>query len=159
MLKMLRPYSMVKCQRVNLVKNTDYPEAIKSTRCQFVFYFLCSEFQTEMDRRKTLINEYKQREIIGGMYRVTNKRNGMYLLDYATNLQAKQNAFDFMVSSGSCFHYKLKKDWEAFGCKVFIFEILEALEKKKEQSQDEFVGDLRMLKQFWSEKLDSSRRY
>src|SRR4030042_1872050 len=112
-----------------------------------------------MDRKKTLINEYKQGKIIGGIYRVTNTHNGMYLLDYATNLQAKQNMFNFMVSSGSCLDYKLKKDWAVLGGKAFIFEILEALEKKKEQTQDEFIDDLKMLEQLWSERLDSSTRY
>jgi len=112
-----------------------------------------------MDRKKTLTNEYKQRKIIGGIYRVKNTQNGMYLLDNTTNLQAKQNAFYFMVSSGSCFHYKLKKDWESFGGKMFIFEVLEQIEKKREQSQDEFIADLKMLEQFWSKKLDSSTRY
>ena len=112
-----------------------------------------------MDKRKTLINEYKQGKLIGGIYRVTNTCNGMYLLDYATNLQAKQNSFNFMVSSGSCLDYRLKKDLTAFGGKAFIFEMLEALERKKEQTQDEFIDDLKMLEQIWSEKLDSSRRY
>lgn len=112
-----------------------------------------------MDRKKTLTNEYKQRKIVGGIYRVTNTRNGMYLLDYAVNLQAKQNAFDFMTSSGSCFDYRLKKDLEEFGNKVFVFEILETMEKKKEQTQDEFVADLKTLAQMCSEKLDSSKRY
>ena len=120
---------------------------------------LFSGYQAEMDRRKTLINEYKQRKIIGGIYRVTNTCNGMYLFGCATNLQAKQNAFDFMVSSGSCFHYKLKKDWAAFGGKAFNFEMLEALEKKKDQTNDEFIDDLKVLAQLWSEKLDSSKRY
>jgi hypothetical protein len=112
-----------------------------------------------MDKRKTLKNEYKQGKIIGGIYRITNTHNGMYLLDYAINLQAKQNMFNFMASSGSCLDYRMKKDWAEFGGKVFIFEMLEALEKKKEQSQDEFISDLKMLTQFWSEKLDSSKRY
>jgi hypothetical protein len=112
-----------------------------------------------MDKRKTLINEYKQRKVIGGIYRVTNTRNGMYLLDYAPNLQAKRNAFDFMVSSGSCLDYRLQKDWTAFGGKAFIFEILETLEKKNEQTQDEFIDDLKMLEQLWIKKLDSSMRY
>jgi hypothetical protein len=112
-----------------------------------------------MDRRKQLTNEYKQGEVIGGIYRVTNTRNGMYLLDYATNIQSKQNSFNFMVSSGSCLDYRLNKDWTAFGGEAFIFEILEALEKKKEQTQDEFIDDLKMLGQLWSEKLDSSTRY
>lgn len=112
-----------------------------------------------MDRRKQLTNEYKQGEVIGGIYRVTNTRNGMYLLDYATNIQSKQNSFNFMVSSGSCLDYRLNKDWTAFGGEAFIFEILEAFGKKKEQTQDEFIDDLRMLEQLWSEKLDSSTRY
>ena len=96
---------------------------------------------------------------MGGIYRVTNTRNRMYLLDYATNLQAKQNMFNFMVSSGSCLDYKLKNDWTVFGSKAFTFEILEALEKKKEQTPDEFVDDLKILEQLWKEKLDSSTRY
>jgi hypothetical protein len=112
-----------------------------------------------MDRRKTIANEYKQRKIIGGIYRVTNTCNGMYLLDYTTNVQSKQNSFNFMASSGSCLDYRLKEDWVTFGGKSFIFEILEALEKKKEQTQDAFINDLKMLKQLWSEKLDSSTRY
>jgi hypothetical protein len=112
-----------------------------------------------MDRRKTLINEYKQGAIIGGIYRVTNTRNGMYLLGYTPNLQAKQNSYNFMVSTGSCLDYRLKKDLTVFGGKAFIFEILEALEKKKEQTQDKFIDDLKMLEQLWSEKLDSSSRY
>jgi len=33
------------------------------------------------------------------------------------------------------------------------------IEKKKEQSQDEFVDDLKVLEQMWSVKLDSSMRY
>ena len=112
-----------------------------------------------MDNRKVLINDYKQRKIIGGIYRITNTCNGMYLLNYATNLQAKQNSFSFMVSSGSCFDYKLKKDWTEFGGKSFTFETLETLEKKKDQSQEEFEEDLKVLQQIWSEKLDSSKRY
>jgi len=112
-----------------------------------------------MDRRKTLINEYKQEKTIGGIFRVTNTRNGMYLLDYATNIQAKQNSYNFMVSTGSCLDYRLKKDLAEFGAESFIFDILEALEKKKEQTPDEFLDDLKMLKQMWSEKLDPSMKY
>lgn len=112
-----------------------------------------------MDKRKTLVNEYKQRKIVGGIFRVTNTKNGMYLLDYTPNLQAKQNAFEFMASSGSCFDYKLKRDLDTFGNAAFTFEILETLEKKKEQSQAEFIADLETLTQMWSEKLDSAKRY
>ncbi|MDD5398804.1 MAG: hypothetical protein PHU70_06950 [Dehalococcoidia bacterium] len=53
----------------------------------------------------------------------------------------------------------MKEVWESFGGEAFAFEILESLEKKKEQSQEEFIDDLEMLKQLWSDKLDSSNRY
>ena len=112
-----------------------------------------------MDKRKELINEYKQRKIIGGIYRLTNTRNGMYFLDHATDLKAKQNSFNFMASSGSCFHFKLQKDWQEYGGSVFVFDTLEEIEKKKEQSQQEFLDDLETLQQIWSEKLPASNRY
>ena len=112
-----------------------------------------------MDRRKTLINEYKQGKVVGGVYRLVNTHNNMYLLDYTPNLQAKQNSFKFTRSSGSCIDLRLKEVWESFGGEAFAFEILEALEKKKEQTQEEFIDDLKMLKQMWSDKLDPSNRY
>jgi hypothetical protein len=112
-----------------------------------------------MDRKKELANQYKQRKIIGGIFRVTNTKNGKYFLDYTPNLQAKQNAFEFMSSNGSCFDYKLKNDWETFGKQAFIFDIVATIEKKDVQTQDEFISDLQTLAQMWGEKLDSSTRY
>jgi hypothetical protein len=112
-----------------------------------------------MNRKKTLISEYKQRKIIGGIFRVKNTNNGKYLLDYTPNLQAKQNSFAFMSSSSSCFDYKLKKDWEMFGSRAFTFDIIATLEKKAEQTQDEFMNDLQTLAQLWSEKTDPLTRY
>jgi hypothetical protein len=83
----------------------------------------------------------------------------MYLLDYSTNSGAKQNSFNFMVSSGTCLNYRLKKDWEAFGASAFTFETLETIVKKKEQSQEQFTEDLEMLRQIWADKLEASARY
>jgi hypothetical protein len=132
-----------------------YKDWLKSNRC----HFYCYLGDLRLMDKKTLINEYKQRKVIGGIYRVTNTRNGKYLLDYATNLQAKQNAFDFMTSSGSCLDYRLRNDLEEFGGKVFTFEIINTIEKKKEQTQEEFVDDLKVLAQMCGEKLDPSKKY
>ncbi len=112
-----------------------------------------------MDRRKELKDEYRQGKVTGGVYRLVNTCRGMYLLDYTPNLQAKQNSYNFAISTGSCLDFRLKEDWESFGGETFAFEILEALDKKKEQSQDEFMDDLKMLKQLWGDKLDPSNRY
>ncbi len=112
-----------------------------------------------MDRRKTLVNEYKERKITGGIYRITNSVNGKYFLDWASNLRAKQNGFKFMVSSGTCFHFKLKGDWDSLGGNVFTFETLETIDKKADQTQEQFIDDLRTLEQMWSDKLDASKKY
>ena len=109
-----------------------------------------------MDKRKELINEYKQRKIIGGIYKITNIRNGMFLLSYSNNIQARQNSFDFMVATNSCYDYELKQAWAEFGNKAFIFEVLETLEKKKDQTQEQFEDDLKVLEQIWGDKLDQA---
>ncbi len=109
--------------------------------------------------RKELKDAYKQRKITGGIYRVTNARSGMYLFNYAPDIQAKQNAFGFSVSSGVVFDNRLRRDWEAFGGESFRFEVLETLDKKKDQTQEQFVEDLKALAEIWEEKLDRSKRY
>ncbi len=109
--------------------------------------------------RKTLKEKYKLEKVIGGVYRVTNIRNGKYLLNYVPNIRAKQNAFDFATSSGTCFDNRLREDWQTFGNGVFKFEVLEILEKKKDQTQEQFIADLVALAQIRNEKLDPLKRY
>ena len=109
--------------------------------------------------KKILKDEYKKREITGGVYRLINTRNGSYLLGYAIDLQARENRFNFQVASNSCPNPKLKSDWQMFGGQAYIFEVLETIAKKEAQTDNEFVDDLMMLEELWSEKLGSSNRY
>ena len=88
--------------------------------------------------RKELKDNYKQRKITGGIYRVTNNRSGLYLFHYAPDIQAKQNAFAFSVSSDVVFDNRLRKDWESLGGTSFRFEVLETLDKKKDQTPEQF---------------------
>ncbi|AKG52974.1 hypothetical protein DGWBC_0287 [Dehalogenimonas sp. WBC-2] len=111
------------------------------------------------DRRKTLISDYKQRKITGGVFKVTNTATGRYLLDSAADIQARQNAFNFSVSTNNAFDYKMRKDWQEFGSAVFKFEVLDSIDKKESQSQEQFVEDLKTLEQIWVEKLDRALRY
>ena len=112
-----------------------------------------------MEDRKARINEYKERKIIGGVFRVVNTGNGRYLLDYAPDIQAKQNSFNFMVTTNTSFDYKMDKDWKEFGAAAFKLEVLDTLEKKKDQSQEQFVEDLKTLKQMWVEKGEAGWGY
>jgi hypothetical protein len=118
---------------------------------------LDSQFNT--DRKKTLKSEFKERKITGGVFRMRNTQSGRYLLNYAADIQAKQNSFNFATTTGNCFDNRLRKDWEAAGNGIFVFEVLETIDKKKDQTQTEFTADLQALAEMWVEKLDPAARY
>ena len=112
-----------------------------------------------MDKRKKLINEYKQRKQTGGIYKITNSLNGRYILGSTRDLRAMQNRFAFSVTTELCIHIKLQEDWQEFKGKTFTFDILELIEKKEAQSQDEFIDDLQTLEEIWRGKFDASNEY
>ena len=112
-----------------------------------------------MNRRKEIINQYKERKLIGGVYTITNTQNGKYLLGHAANLKSVQNRFQFALMTGSTLHPKLQKDWDALGVQAFTLTILEELEQRPEQSQAAFIDDLKMLEQLWRANLDPSKEY
>ena len=112
-----------------------------------------------MNRRKEITNEYKARKLYGGVFIVTNTFNGKYLLGNTANLKGIQNRFQFALTTGSIFHSKLQKDWEEFGARAFALEVLEELEQKPDQSQAEFLDDLKTLEQLCRANLDESKEY
>jgi hypothetical protein len=112
-----------------------------------------------MSRKKELGKEYKERKIVGGVYRVTNTQNGKFLLDHVANLKSAQNRFQFAVNLSGGFDYKLKKDWDEFGAAAFQFEVLEELEQHADQTEIQFKEDLKTLEQLWRSNLDSSKEY
>jgi putative transposase len=87
-----------------------------------------------MNRRKEIINEYKDHKSCGGVYTITNTLNGKYLIGYTAKLKSIQNRFQFAVATDSTVHPKLRKDWEELGAKTFTLEVLEELAQKPEQS-------------------------
>jgi hypothetical protein len=112
-----------------------------------------------MNRRKEIINAYKERKLRGGVYTITNTVSGKYLIGHAANLKSVQNRFQFAITTGSPVHPKLQKDWNELGAKAFVLGVLEELEQKPEQSQAEFMDDLKTLEQLWRANLDVSKEY
>ena len=51
------------------------------------------------------------------------------------------------------------KDCDELGAQAFTLEVLEELEQKPEQSQAEFMDDLKTLEQLWRANLDASKEY
>ncbi len=112
-----------------------------------------------MDRRKEIIKAYKDRKLCGGIYTITNTLNGKYVLGHAANLKSVHNRFQFAVATGSTIDPRMQKDWHALGAQAFKLEVLEELEQKPEQSQAEFMDDLKTLEQLWRANLDASKAY
>ena len=63
------------------------------------------------------------------------------------------------MASGSTVHPKLQEDWEELGVQAFKLEVLEELEQRPEQSQAEFMDDLKTLEQLWRANLEASKEY
>ena len=105
--------------------------------------------------RKALTLAYRERKVIGGVYRIVNTENSNILLAPTADLQGAKNRFDFSLKTGSCVNLKIQKDWDEYGANAFTFEILEELEKKEDQTPKEFQEDLKVLQEMWQEKLNS----
>ena len=112
-----------------------------------------------MKSRKEIINDYKERKPCGGVYMITNTQSGKYLIGHAANLKSVQNRFQFAITTGSTVHPKLQKDWDELGAQAFKLEMLEELEQKSDQSQADFMDDLKTLEQLLRAKLDVSKEY
>ncbi|EFH84403.1 GIY-YIG nuclease family protein [Ktedonobacter racemifer] len=112
-----------------------------------------------MNKRKALINEYKERKRRGCVYLVTNINNGKYLIGHSANVQSEQNKFQFACMTGTAFHPRLRKDWKEVGTQDFTLKVLEELEQKPDQGQEAFMDDLKALEQLWRATLDPAQEY
>ena len=106
-----------------------------------------------------MIDAYKERTVVGGVYAIRNNENGKMLLLSTTDLAGSRNRFDFSQSMGSCINMLLQQDWKKFGPGVFSFEILEQLEKKDEQSYKEFQNEIGVLLSMLLEKTPATCLY
>ena len=113
----------------------------------------------DKEKKREIVNEYKQRKTTGGVYKVTNTANGRYLLKAEVDLQSFQNRFDFNQKMKGCIHPKMQKDHKEFGSEVFVLEFLEEVEKKEDESNMGFRDRLKRLEEAWAEKFDQEKAY
>ena len=111
-----------------------------------------------MDRRQ-ISKQYRDRRLRGGVYTITNTASGKYLIGHAADLASVRNRFQFAVTTGSTVDPRLRADWAALGASAFTLDVLEELEQRPDQSQAEFVDDLRALQALLRATLDPSKEY
>ena len=104
-----------------------------------------------MDRKKELKQEYKEIKIEGGIYVITNKRNGKKYVASTPNFKTL-NGVKFTLENGLHSNKNLQKDWTQFGKDNFDIEHMEIIEKEETESR---VGkkELERLLEKWLEKL------
>ncbi len=112
-----------------------------------------------MNRRKEIAREYKERKLLGGVYKITNTLNEKYLINHVANIKSVQNQFQFAVTTGSAVDPRLRKDWDELGAQAFKLEVLEELEQRPDQNQAQFMDELKTLEQLWRANFDESKEY
>ena len=105
--------------------------------------------------KKELINQYKSRVKIGGVYAIKNELLNKWYVDVTPDLAAAENRFKFFGST----QMKVEQDYKAQNGEGFLFEVLEELEKGETQSDKEFKADLAVLREIWLEKLSGQELY
>ena len=109
--------------------------------------------------KKELQAQYKEREIIGGVYVIKNTLSNKTLFAGSTDLRGSKNRFEFSRKTGTCVDMKLQNDWNKQGGEQFVFEVLEELKKGKTQTAQEFKADIDILKEMWLDKLSDRDFY
>jgi hypothetical protein len=109
----------------------------------------------ESINKKELIDQYKNRKQVGGVYVIKNTRLNKWFVDSAPDLIAIKNRFEFMGAS----FMKIAQDYKTQNGEDFVFEVLEDLEKGEAQTPKEFQDDLRVLKSIWLDKLIGQELY
>jgi len=104
----------------------------------------------DMNKRKELIEAYKQIKTYMGVVQIKNTVNGKIFIDSYPNLKNKWLTLQMQLDMGRFANAQLQKDWKEFGSSAFTYEILEQKETDK-------VSDIRWeVKQIikpWLEKL------
>jgi len=85
-----------------------------------------------MDRRE-LKQQYKETEVLAGVFQIRNRQNGKIYLCSNMNLKV-MNRQQFQLELHSHPNKQLQHEWISDGKEAFVFEILETLSKEDRES-------------------------
>jgi hypothetical protein len=109
--------------------------------------------------RKKIIDSYKERRAVGGVFAVRNSANGRSYVSMTTDMQGSVNRFEFSQATGSCAFKPMQDDFKAYGSDAFSFEVIEQLTQREGQSGDDFRRDIEQLYGMVLEGMDPERLY
>ncbi|MFD0679232.1 MULTISPECIES: GIY-YIG nuclease family protein [unclassified Paenibacillus] len=103
-----------------------------------------------MDRRKELVQQYKEIKTEAGIYQIKNNINQKILVASTNNLRSL-NGKTLMLKLGSHRNQQLQKEWNEFGEAAFMIEVLEVLVKKEGYFDEK--DELKKLEEKWLQEL------
>jgi hypothetical protein len=112
-----------------------------------------------MNKRKELLEQYKARAVTGAVVRVVNRKNGRFSLLVTDDLRGEINRLNFSKMTDSPLKPSMAADWKEFGRDAFELEEIDHLEKKPEQTLEEFRAELEVLYSLWDERFPAEGRY
>ncbi|SDD64162.1 hypothetical protein SAMN02799630_04565 [Paenibacillus sp. UNCCL117] len=104
----------------------------------------------ELNKRKKLLEEYKQIKTYMGVAQIQNKANGKIYVDSYPNLKNKWFTLQMQLDQGRFANAELQKDWKELGADAFAYEVLE--QKEADKVTDMRWEQKQMLKR-WLQKL------
>ncbi|WMI79990.1 GIY-YIG nuclease family protein [Anaerotignum sp. MB30-C6] len=107
--------------------------------------------------KKALKEKYKNKVTVGGVYCVKCSENKNIWLRSTTDMQSSKNRFAFSVSTKTFPEACMIEAWNQFGPPAFSFEILEEIQKKEVQTEQEFSEDVATLLEIWTETLKARK--
>ena len=106
-----------------------------------------------MERRKELIEMYKQMKPDMGIFIVKPKSGNKCHLETSQNLQGYINRTKFQLDAGNHPNKELQKEWKELGAENFSIDVLELLKYDKDESKTDYSEELVILRMMWEEKL------
>ncbi len=84
----------------------------------------------DKQRRKELLEAYKEIKIMMGVFQITNTQNGKIYLDTSPNLKNQWLTVRMQLDMGRHMNGALQADWNALGPDAFAYKVLEEKENK-----------------------------
>lgn len=104
----------------------------------------------DKQRRKELLEEYKQIKIYMGVIKIKNTVSGKIFISTCSNLKNRWLTLRGQLDMGRFANSELQKDWNELGADVFTYEVIEEKEVKEDTDKR---WELKQMESKWLEKL------
>ena len=106
-----------------------------------------------MKTKAELIQEYKSRKPIAGVYQIKNLISGKMLIEASSDMPAKMNRHRAELKFGSHRNKVLQQDWNTAGEENFDISIISQVPFKEGDNQLYLERDAKMMLDLLEEKL------